>query len=240
MRIKRFFESIDDDENIKILRDCFYNLIDDVDGVNVTFNIETNKNWYYVSIVPTEPELIARSIESLSSIDNAIKRSKYDTTILSQVKISLNSLELIESFEKFVLVRDDYGSYIAHIKFKKEENEFTWDGDEFIWVHREEIYVDRDEFSKFIQKKFEVKIKDFGGHPDVRIQTKDSINRLDMDIYFEESTLRQRNEITDYLKTLTFEVDGEEYDIFDGSQVSKDQNWISLDIDNMIYGYNFR
>jgi hypothetical protein len=220
--LKRFFESQDSD--LEILKDYFYNLIDDLSDIcNVNFKQNTT-NFFTVYI--NREKKINRTIDqnTINLIDTWIDSNSNDSKIILALKESISRLEdhmLVESFT--LEVTHDGWSLNIYTQLKGDANE---------WIFMEEdysVWIDKLRLKKYLEK-FGVKFKSYHFSED---STKYSERYYDLDIYFEEMYPKDKlEEVLNALKEITIEKDTDEVlrqgKIFSGGKVGYSQRSLAL------------
>ncbi len=151
--LKRFNES--KDSELDVIKDYFYNLVDDLENVCALEFKKNTSNYYTIYIEQSERITGVITKDTITKINSWISSSSGNSKILEEVKSSISRLEEESIIDNFKLERNNTG-YILEIYTKlKEQNTGEWIFIEEDWS----VWIDELRFKNYLKTKFNVKLE---------------------------------------------------------------------------------
>lgn len=153
MKIKRFYESIEDDFLLTI-KDYFASFTEDLDDVcNIYFN-KVNDNLFELSIsfINNITSVISNETD-LTKLDNWIDKNEIDNIILKELRASMQVLVNDNMLEEFKVTKNTWG-YTIEINTTIKGEVTDW-----CYVNADNIITyDKNRFKKAMLDRFEVEV----------------------------------------------------------------------------------
>ncbi len=151
--LKRFNES--KDSELDVIKDYFYNLVDDLENVCALEFKKNTSNYYTIYIEQSERITGVITKDTITKINTWISSSSGNSKILEEIKSSISRLEEESIIDNFKLERNNTG-YILEIYTKlKEQNTGQWIFIEEDWS----VWIDELRFKNYLKTKFNVKLE---------------------------------------------------------------------------------
>jgi hypothetical protein len=151
--LKRFNES--KDSELDVIKDYFYNLVDDLENVCALEFKKNTSNYYTIYIEQSERITGVITKDTITKINTWISSSSGNSKILEEIKSSISRLEEESIIDNFKLERNNTG-YILEIYTKlKEQNTGEWIFIEEDWS----VWIDELRFKNYLKTKFNVKLE---------------------------------------------------------------------------------
>ena len=151
--LKRFNES--KDSELDVIKDYFYNLVDDLENVCTLEFKKNTSNYYTIYIEQSERITGVITKDTITKINSWISSSSGNSKILEEIKSSISRLEEESIIDNFKLERNNTG-YILEIYTKlKEQNTGEWIFIEEDWS----VWIDELRFKNYLKTKFNVKLE---------------------------------------------------------------------------------
>lgn len=158
--LKKFNESSNSD--VDILKEYFFNIIDDLEGICELEIIQNTSNYFTIKISPSLKIKSTITQDSTELINDWISSNNNSSMILNELKSSISRLQdenILESFtlRKYLSLSNTEG-YILEIytKLKSDEEIENW-----IFVDEYTAWVDGLRLKKYLKSQFDVDFKDF-------------------------------------------------------------------------------
>jgi len=147
--LKRFNES--KDSELDVIKDYFYNLVDDLENVCTLEFKKNTSNYYTIYIEQSERITGVITKDTITKINTWISSSSGNSKILEEIKSSISRLEEESIIDNFKLERNNTG-YILEIYTKlKEQNTGEWIFIEEDWS----VWIDELRFKNYLKTKFD-------------------------------------------------------------------------------------
>jgi len=150
--LKKFNESKDSD--LEVLKDYFYNLLDDLENICTLEFKKNTSNYYTLYIEQLERISGAITKDTTNKIDTWISSSEKNSKILQEVKSSISKLGDDNIVESFKLERNTKGYSLEIYTKLKDEDSIQW-----IFIEEDyTVWVDELRLKKYLESKFDVKL----------------------------------------------------------------------------------
>jgi hypothetical protein len=150
--LKKFNESNDSD--LEVLKDYFYNLLDDLENICTLEFKKNTSNYYTLYIEQLERISGAITKDTTNKIDTWISSSEKNSKILQEVKSSISKLGDDNIVESFKLQRNIKGYSLEIYTKLKDEDSIQW-----IFIEEDyTVWIDELRLKKYLESKFDVKL----------------------------------------------------------------------------------
>ena len=150
--LKKFNESNDSD--LEVLKDYFYNLLDDLENICTLEFKKNTSNYYTLYIEQLERISGAITKDTTNKIDTWISSSEKNSKILQELKSSISKLGDDNIIESFKLERNIKGYSLEIYTKLKDEDSIQW-----IFIEEDyTVWIDELRLKKYLESKFDVKL----------------------------------------------------------------------------------
>jgi len=150
--LKKFNESKDSD--LEVLKDYFYNLLDDLENICTLEFKKNTSNYYTLYIEQLERISGAITKDTTNKIDTWISSSEKNSKILQELKSSISKLGDDNIVESFKLERNIKGYSLEIYTKLKDEDSIQW-----IFIEEDyTVWIDEFRLKKYLESKFDVKL----------------------------------------------------------------------------------
>lgn len=150
--LKKFNESKDSD--LEVLKDYFYNLLDDLENICTLEFKKNTSNYYTLYIEQLERISGAITKDTTNKIDTWISSSEKNSKILQELKSSISKLGDDNIVESFKLERNIKGYSLEIYTKLKDEDSIQW-----IFIEEDyTVWIDELRLKKYLESKFDVKL----------------------------------------------------------------------------------
>jgi hypothetical protein len=150
--LKKFNESNDSD--LEVLKDYFYNLLDDLENICTLEFKKNTSNYYTLYIEQLERISGAITKDTTNKIDTRISSSEKNSKILQELKSSISKLGDDNIIESFKLERNIKGYSLEIYTKLKDEDSIQW-----IFIEEDyTVWIDELRLKKYLESKFDVKL----------------------------------------------------------------------------------
>ena len=150
--LKKFNESNDSD--LEVLKDYFYNLLDDLENICTLEFKKNTSNYYTLYIEQLERISGAITKDTTNKIDTWISSSEKNSKILQELKSSISKLGDDNIVESFKLERNIKGYSLEIYTKLKDEDSIQW-----IFIEEDyTVWIDELRLKKYLESKFDVKL----------------------------------------------------------------------------------
>jgi len=150
--LKKFNESNDSD--LEVLKDYFYNLLDDLENICTLEFKKNTSNYYTLYIEQLERISGAITKDTTNKIDTWISSSEKNSKILQELKSSISKLGDDNIVESFKLERNIKGYSLEIYTKLKDEDSIQW-----IFIEEDyTVWIDEFRLKKYLESKFDVKL----------------------------------------------------------------------------------